>query len=208
MSPKWLIDSIFVRNETTGHVHRFPCGRWLGRGVDDDSLERLLIAQTVTHIESQDLSTTLEQTRSPSLVSSSWEERKYSGSEVQEMLGNSINNLLKFFERPESDKAYLTILMCGEHGLVNSMENIFLFGFKSYKFFKKQFIWDFLEKAAYEFEGGSLSKFMSYSPSANNSNKSVKNTDRFTNTIRDINHNSANYGKDGKFQIFICLACR
>ncbi len=204
MSPKWMIEFIFVRNETTGHVHKFPCGRWLGKGVDDDSLERLLIAQTVTHKE---LTLSNEPSFSPSLKNN-YEEKKYSSLEVQEMLGNSINNLLKFFERPESDKSYLTILMCGERGLVNSMENVFFLGFKNYKFFKKQFIWDFLEKAAYEFEGGSLSKFMNYSPVANNNTKSVKNTDRFTNTIRNINHNSANYGKDGKFQIFICLACR
>ena len=36
--------------------------------------------------------------------------------------------------------------MCGEHGLVNSIENIFLYGYKSYKLFKKLYIWDFLGK--------------------------------------------------------------
>ena len=124
---------------------------------------------------------------------------------VQESLGNSINNLIKFFERPENDKAVLTSLLCGIDGLVNSMENVFLFGFKSYKFFKKLFIWDFIEKAAYEFEGTTLAKFL-YSSQPTNT-KSIKNTDRFINTIREINMKSSNYGKDGKFQIFICLAC-
>lgn len=27
--------------------HRFPCGRWLGKGVDDGSLERILIGELV-----------------------------------------------------------------------------------------------------------------------------------------------------------------
>ncbi len=51
MTPKWLIDHIFVRNQTTGHVHKFPCNRWLGKGVDDDSLERLLIAESLNFNE-------------------------------------------------------------------------------------------------------------------------------------------------------------
>ena len=28
-------------------TYRFPCGRWLGKGVDDGALERLLIAELV-----------------------------------------------------------------------------------------------------------------------------------------------------------------
>lgn len=48
-----MIECVYVRNEITGHIHKFPCGRWIGRGIDDDSLERLLIAQPVTHMESQ-----------------------------------------------------------------------------------------------------------------------------------------------------------
>lgn len=34
--------------------------------------------------------------------------------------------------------------MCGDHGFVNSIENIFTFGFKSVKLFKRLYIWDFL----------------------------------------------------------------
>lgn len=210
MTPKWMIECVFVRNEITGHINRFPCGRWIGRGIEDDSLERLLIAQPVTHMESQDLSSLNPSSpysdRSRIPILNQYEENKLPAPVIQENLGNSINNLLKFFERPENDKLFLTSLMCGEDGLVKSLENVFLFGFKSYKFFKRLFIWDFLEKAAYEFEGTSLSKFL-YSPPPNNT-KSIKSTDRLTNTIREINMKSGNYGKDGKFQIFICLACR
>lgn len=44
---KWLVDCVMVRNEITGHTYRFPCGRWLGKGVDDGSLERVLIGELV-----------------------------------------------------------------------------------------------------------------------------------------------------------------
>ena len=42
-----MVENVFVRNEITGHITKFPCGRWFGRGVDDDSLERLLIAERI-----------------------------------------------------------------------------------------------------------------------------------------------------------------
>jgi hypothetical protein len=32
--------------------------------------------------------------------------------------------------------------------------------------------------------------------------------DKYIRTIRSINSNLVNYGKDGKFQIFVCMACK
>jgi len=29
-------------------LYRFPCGRWLGKGVDDGAIERLLVAELVS----------------------------------------------------------------------------------------------------------------------------------------------------------------
>jgi DENN domain-containing protein 5 len=68
ITPKWMIEKVMIRNEITGHTDkyesntfvyfnlkliidlksRFPCGKWLGKGVDDDSLERLLIVEPKT----------------------------------------------------------------------------------------------------------------------------------------------------------------
>nr|XP_020513210.2 DENN domain-containing protein 5A-like [Labrus bergylta] len=45
---KWLVESVMVRNEITGHTYKFPCGRWLGKGVDDGSLERILVGELMT----------------------------------------------------------------------------------------------------------------------------------------------------------------
>lgn len=47
ISTKWHLDCVWVRNEMTGHAYKFPCNRWLGRGIDDGSVERLLIGQHV-----------------------------------------------------------------------------------------------------------------------------------------------------------------
>lgn len=40
----------------------------------------------------------------------------------------------------------LTLLLCGEYGLVWALEQVFLHGFKSPRLFKNVFIWDFLGK--------------------------------------------------------------
>lgn len=40
----------------------------------------------------------------------------------------------------------LTLLLCGEYGLVWALEQVFQHGFKSPRLFKNVFIWDFLGK--------------------------------------------------------------
>lgn len=40
----------------------------------------------------------------------------------------------------------LTLLLCGESGLVSALEQVFQHGFKSPRLFKNVFIWDFLGK--------------------------------------------------------------
>jgi len=224
MTPKWMIECIYVRNETTGHVHKFPCGRWLGKGVDDDSLERLLIAESISFNEIYDkdmpniqLLSPYHNSRSNSPSINRTDEKKMLAPVIQETLGNSVNILLKFFERQDNEKGTLTNLMCSEHGFVNSMENIFTFGFKSYKLFKRLYVWDFLEKASYELEGGQsyyiskyevLNNIMNSSPTTLGKIQKNYYAEKFTTAIKLINSTTANYGKDGKFQIFICLACR
>ncbi len=231
MTPKWLIECIYVRNEITGHIHKFPCGRWLGKGVDDDSLERLLIAETVTHSESHDLTNihmlspcgpgggggggggvgsqllSGSRSRSPTVLRSggNGDEKKVTAPVVQELLGNSINTLVKFFEKSDQERGSLTSLMCGENGLVNAMEHIFSFGFKSYKLFKRLYVWDFLEKSMIEFETQVYSN-AKFATNLNTSKHFVM--EKYANVIKTINSTSSNYGKDGKFQIFVCLACR
>jgi hypothetical protein len=56
----------------------------------------------------------------------------------------------------------LTFLLCGEKGLVQCMEQVFQYGFRSSRLFRnKMFIWDYL--------GESLDFFKTYSILFNNS---------------------------------------
>lgn len=71
LSPKWMVEHVVVRNEVTGHTFKFPCGRWLGRGIDDGSTERLLVGALVPKsIDSDELvesCSTPPRCRSPSI---------------------------------------------------------------------------------------------------------------------------------------------
>lgn len=46
-SPNWLVEHVLVRNEFTGQIFKFTCGRWLGQNVDDGSTERYMVGYPV-----------------------------------------------------------------------------------------------------------------------------------------------------------------
>jgi hypothetical protein len=96
MTPKWLVESIIVRNEITDHIYKFPCGRWLGKGVDDDALERILIAQPLDQSD-----TNREINKSQNKLFSNGKEEVLRADVIQEMLGNAINDIIKHFEKSE-----------------------------------------------------------------------------------------------------------
>lgn len=127
---------------------RFPCGRWLGSSIDDGSAERLLVGQLVPRtIDSEELIETCKtppRARSPSI-----HRPEIRPSEIQHMLGDCVNAIVKWHYRSNRDKdsSTLTNLLCGEDGLVKCMESAFLYGFKSQRLFGRNFfIWDFLGK--------------------------------------------------------------
>jgi hypothetical protein len=66
-----MVEHVVVRNEVTGQTFKFPCGRWLGRGIDDGSTERLLVGALVPKsIDSDELVETCStppRCRSPSI---------------------------------------------------------------------------------------------------------------------------------------------
>lgn len=53
-------------------------------------------------------------------------------------------NAFFYFFSPQ--RGSLTLLLCGEYGLVWALEQVFQHGFKSPRLFKNVFIWDFLGK--------------------------------------------------------------
>lgn len=125
--------------------YRFPCGRWLGKGIDDGSTERLLVGQLVPRtVDSEEL---IEACRTPPRARSpSIHRPEIRPSDIQNQLGDCVNAIVKWHYRPsrERDTGSLTNLLCGEDGLVKCMENAFLCGFKSQRLFGRNlYIWDY-----------------------------------------------------------------
>ncbi|XP_049573936.1 DENN domain-containing protein 5A isoform X3 [Syngnathus scovelli] len=205
---KWLVECVLVRNEITGHTYKFPCGRWLGKGVDDGSLERILVGELMTPSTENDerLCRTPPMQQSPGMMRrfvtiSPNSKPKLNTGQIQEGVGEAINGIVKHFHKPEKERGSLTLLLCGEFGLVWALEQAFQHGFKSPRLFKNVFIWDFLEKAQVYFESAEQREV---NPDENWQSR-VRHFCRF---MRAINNTSRNIGKDGKFQMLICLGAR
>uniref|UniRef100_A0A7M4FKC0 DENN domain containing 5B n=2 Tax=Crocodylus porosus TaxID=8502 RepID=A0A7M4FKC0_CROPO len=210
---KWLVDCVMVRNEITGHTYKFPCGRWLGKGVDDGSLERILIGELVSSTSDEDLGKqcrTPPQQKSPttarrlSITSLTGKNTKPNAGQIQEGIGEAVNNIVKHFHKPEKERGSLTILLCGENGLVAALEQVFHHGFKSARIFHKNiFIWDFIEKAVAYFEttdqiGDNEEDLLLQKSSCKT----------FCHYVNAITIAPRSIGKDGKFQILVCLGTR
>lgn len=59
-----------------------------------------------------------------------------------------MNNLVKYFYKPEKERGSLTLLLCGDFGLVCCLEQVFSYGFKSTRFFGKNlYLWDYFGKS-------------------------------------------------------------
>ncbi|XP_055506301.1 DENN domain-containing protein 5B isoform X2 [Leucoraja erinacea] len=212
---KWLVDCVMVRNEITGHTYRFPCGRWLGKGVDDGSLERILVGEVITPVVEEDLSKqcrTPPQLRSPtvarrlSITSLGGKAGKPNAGQIQEGIGESINNIVKHFHKPEKERGSLTILLCGEYGLVSALEQVFHHGFKSVRLFQKNvFIWDFLEKAVTYFETAEEEESQVNLLEGKRCAETSRSLCQYVNAI---NTAPRNIGKDGKLQLLVCLGAR
>uniref|UniRef100_A0AAQ4RPN1 DENN domain containing 5A n=1 Tax=Gasterosteus aculeatus aculeatus TaxID=481459 RepID=A0AAQ4RPN1_GASAC len=202
---KWLVECVVVRNEITGHTYKFPCGRWLGKGVDDGSLERILVGELMTPSTENDerMCRTPPMQQSPGMMRRfvTISPNKLNTGQIQEGVGEAINGIVKHFHKPEKERGSLTLLLCGEYGLVWALEQVFLHGFKSPRLFKNVFIWDFLEKSQVYFESAEQRE---ETPDENWQTR-VRHFCRFT---RAINNTSRNIGKDGKFQMLVCLGAR
>ncbi|XP_053529038.1 DENN domain-containing protein 5A isoform X2 [Artibeus jamaicensis] len=205
---KWLVECVMVRNEITGHTYKFPCGRWLGKGMDDGSLERVLVGELLTsqpEVDERPCRTPPLQ-QSPSvirrLVAISPNNRpKLNTGQIQESVGEAVNGIVKHFHKPEKERGSLTLLLCGECGLVSALEQAFQHGFKSPRLFKNVFIWDFLEKAQTYYETLEQNEVVP----EENWHTRARNFCRF---VTAINNTPRNIGKDGKFQMLVCLGAR
>ncbi|ESO93313.1 hypothetical protein LOTGIDRAFT_232739 [Lottia gigantea] len=210
MSAKWLVEYVLVRNEVTGHTYRYNCGRWLGKGVDDGSIERLLVAELMPHKKETEgeLSGVHTPPRSPATPRKQIDPGTLNTPAIQEMLGHSVNNLVKHFYKPAKERGSLTFLLCGDRGLVHCMDLVFQYGFRSSRLFRnKMFIWDYLGKFFF------TSLILQYNTLSGVTRRPLTEVARagywlFCNLLNKINNATESIGKDGKFQIFICVGVR
>lgn len=168
-SAKLHLDCVWIRNEITGHAYKFPCNRWLGRGMDDGSLERMLIGQlirpTTDPMDDQCGNFSSLPDKSPSVInkptnsspasmtdsfiSSNTSEEKKDPNEIQNGLSDSVNKIVKWFYRHQkrlmsgvdcsNDMSVLTSLLCGEGGFVECLMAAFMLGFRSQRLFGRNF---------------------------------------------------------------------
>uniref|UniRef100_A0A8C2HQF7 DENN/MADD domain containing 5B n=1 Tax=Cyprinus carpio TaxID=7962 RepID=A0A8C2HQF7_CYPCA len=240
---KWLVDCVMVRNEITGHTYKFPCGRWLGKGVDDGSLERVLIGEFVVPCNDEDggrgsrtppLQQSPSQIRRISITSLTGRGNKPTTVQIQESIGEAVNNIIKHFHKPEKERGSLTVLLCGEGGLVWALEQFFHHGFRSARIFQKNvFVWDFygdiilyviqnnyfhyifmllkIHKMCCLYNIRTLA-FMENADQIGDLQETPEllglNCESFCRYVNAINNMPRNIGKDGKFQLLVCLGAR
>lgn len=168
-SAKLHLDCVWIRNEITGHAYKFPCNRWLGRGMDDGSMERMLIGQlirpTTDPMDDQCGNFSSLPDKSPSVInkptnsspasmtdsfiSANTSEEKKDPNEIENGLSDSVNKIVKWFYRHQkrlmsgvdcsNDMSVLTSLLCGEGGFVECLMAAFMLGFRSQRLFGRNF---------------------------------------------------------------------
>uniref|UniRef100_A0A2A4JW91 UDENN domain-containing protein n=2 Tax=Heliothis virescens TaxID=7102 RepID=A0A2A4JW91_HELVI len=212
LSPRWLLDQVYVRNEVTGHTYTFPCNRWLGSGVDDGSTERLLVAARMRS------GATPRSPAPPPPAPPTPTTTHLSTSTIQHMIGDCVNAIVKWHyqSKREKDANSLSVLLCGENGLVKCLEQAFLCGFKSVRLFGKNlFIWDYFAKVKDEFKmslcdepttQNNKSCGMAYNCRQDQEHRAIWRC--YCHLMDEINSVGRTLGKDGKFQLFICLSLR
>uniref|UniRef100_A0A0K0DEU5 UDENN domain-containing protein n=1 Tax=Angiostrongylus cantonensis TaxID=6313 RepID=A0A0K0DEU5_ANGCA len=275
--PKWYLEYVIVRNEVTGQMYRFPCGRWFGLGVEDSrwfgnacdaSLERLLL--NFLSMPFAFMSTTLQDfwwrnlyVTTVMLISrlvlrqihllEELEEvvchrvvRLLSGSvvhhkvdhtiphqtvvkaqitEIQQILGEAVNSLVKHFYSEKHTKSELAHLLCGEHGLVNAIEQAFQFGrYSSVWSFRQPSPWDYVGKICFHCVLSTTRCCQRFALECNekvcnwlmdllrrrDTKWSREQCELVTHALRLVHRisNRNALGKDAKFHVFILLTVR
>lgn len=176
-----------------------------------------LVPRTVDNDELIEACKTPPRARSPSV-----HRPEVKPSEIQHMVGDCVNAIVKWHYRPsrERDTHSLTNLLCGEEGLVKSLEQTFLCGFRSARLFGKNlYIWDYFLKVKEQFELSLAEELAGTSESGMSPNQQQYMTPSarqelmtiwrgYCHLLDEINNVTQTMGKDGKFQLFVCLSLR
>ncbi|KAM7534413.1 hypothetical protein Aperf_G00000111732 [Anoplocephala perfoliata] len=163
-SPNVFVEAVIVVTPLTNHTYLFPCGHWLGRGVEDNSCERLLIGQ-IAQVTKQGTVVIPRSVICPSIENEEVASftatplmRLYSNtildpvtSAVLDRLANAVNRLAKHFACKGHAESMMSLsaLLCGkEYGLVPALEAVFTHGIRSSGLFQRRrlYAWDFFER--------------------------------------------------------------
>lgn len=104
INSKVYVEQCFIRNNVTNCLYKFECDKWFGKNIADNSIERLLIGQIVTGSINDHLKKSSNHLRSSS-IGRNWtrssevtsKEEKYSADDLQAMVGESVNQIIKFY---------------------------------------------------------------------------------------------------------------
>ncbi|CCD64625.1 Lateral Signaling Target [Caenorhabditis elegans] len=229
---QWFLEYVLVRNEITGQTYKFPCSkkfgedRWFGNG-EDITLERMLVAEPFVEYDGNDngiieqgepfspartrrmssRSQTPQRERSPSngrMAESSSRNRKTKVSEVEHLLGEAVNALVKYFCSERKVKSELAHLLCGQKGLVLAIEQAFQLGRQEslLKYFRNTCPWDYIERVCSWFFELCRKKEVDKLP------KEQKTMIHHALRLYRKIDAKTSLGKDGKFHVFVLLSIR
>jgi len=135
------------------------------------------------------------------------QDTRLSVAEIEHLLGDAVNSIVKllYHRKHEKERSTLTLLLCGETGLVYCLEQAFLTGFKSTRLFGRNlYLWDYISRVKEHFQAALLHSDPDVTPDP--SEKRVLHS--YCNLVEQIGSSSHTLGKDGKFQLFVCLCAR
>lgn len=85
-------------------AHRFECNKWIGKSIDDGSIERLLVGTVISGSINDHLKKSSSHARSSSIgrnwtrgVELTTKEDKHTVDDLQAMLCESVNQIMKFY---------------------------------------------------------------------------------------------------------------
>ena len=239
-SCKVYLEDCFVRNEITGHTFRFPCNKWFGRNIEDGATERIMIGELM--VEGTCIGDVMKKSRHPvrsSSIGRNWtrnsnqeeeEELHMSADELQQRLGEIVNNLVRFYYSHLSSGGGVKLLTsngspsrasCSTLSALNSPTNHhqtllkLLFASKQllptlqlifYHGFKNRARSSFRKQL---FLWDYLLRLQMELKLLMNGNQEAKEEEkRFVNLIESISSKAPNWGKDGKLQLFLLATLR
>ncbi|KAJ8944377.1 hypothetical protein NQ318_017696 [Aromia moschata] len=203
---KWMVDIIIVRNEITWPHLQIPLWSLVRQRLGTLFSKKEEVEESVKSCGSLGRST--PRARSPAPPG----RPELKPSQIQHMLGDCVNKIVKWHYRRSSERhTTLTALLCSENGLVFCLENVFLLGFKSARLFMgKHYLWDYFVRAKEQFELELVEEASGNRTASleRNHQETVAVWRCYCHLIDEMTHTSKTLGKDGKFQLFICLSVR